>query len=72
MTRLRTRVRLTAKNWAVIYTAVAVLSVRTSDSESLQRAARAVIRRIGFRGMAARDRGVAPVRKRSTPRAPRF
>jgi len=55
MTRLRTRVRLTAKNWRAIYDALCV----SAD----HRECRAVLRKIGADGMAARDRGVAPVRR---------
>lgn len=55
---LRTRVRLTAKDWDVIYAALGS-HLRTGTVARVQ----TVIRKIGANGMAARARGVAPVRK---------
>lgn len=63
MTRTRRRVRLTKRDWARIYTALCVMSVRDFDSETLRRGMRTTMRRVGYQCMAARDRGVAPVRR---------
>ena len=64
MKKIRTRVILTAKDWQAIYNALASLLWHAPN--------RSVLRKIGVQGMSAATRGVAPVRKRSKPRAPRF
>ena len=69
MTRLR--VRLTAKDWKAIADALAQC-IELWPGSTFAPSMRRVLGKIGVGGMAARDRGVAPVRKRSTPRAPRF
>ena len=66
MKKLRTRVRLTKKDWRVIYDAL------VDDSSAFTERSGTVLRKIGVDGRAARERGVAPVTKRRTPPAPRF
>ena len=71
MTRTRLRVHLTKQDWKAIYDALGGgldgSGVQVADEVRWRR----VLSKIGVDGMAARARGVAPVRKRSTPRAPR-
>lgn len=57
MKRLRTRVRLTARDWQRIYDALELVPGPASYGALL------TSRKIGAGGMAARNRGVAPVRK---------
>ena len=63
MTRLRSRVRLTAKDWGAIYAALAfAFRADVTRLEATQvDAARIAFRKIGTAGMAAARRGVAPV-----------
>ena len=75
--RTRRRVRLTRGDWRAAYIALAFVAgtsavVRASLSEAIRTAARRALRKIGVDGMAARDRGVAPVVTRARPKAPRF
>ena len=62
MTRCRTRVRLTAKDWKAIYDALAQC-IDLWPGSTFAPSMRRVFGKIGVDGMAARDRGVAPVRK---------
>ena len=61
----RLRVRLTAKDWKTIYHALGFAGPREDISVTEEQAQAAVntTRKIGVDGMAARDRGVAPVRR---------
>ena len=70
MTRTRLRVRLTKKDWKAIYDALG-LCIDLYPGGTFAPSMRRVLGKIGVGGMAASARGVAPVRKRSTPRAPR-
>lgn len=68
MPRARTRVRLTKADWKAIYDGVAFAAdergeVRLYESDMPRM--RTVLRKIGVDGMAARDRGVAPVPRRA-------
>jgi len=65
MTRLRRRVRLSARDWKTIYHALEFAGPREDLSVTEEQAEDSVstTRKIGVDGMAARDRGVAPVRK---------
>ncbi len=69
---LRTRLRLTARDWRRIYAALCYMREwnETGEIRSTPPTARdcyLVLRKIGMDGMAARDRGVAPARpKRAT------
>jgi len=71
MKKIRTRVILTAKDWQAIYNALG-LCIELYPGGTFAPSMRRVVGKIGVDGMAARDRGVAPVTTRSTPRAPRF
>lgn len=68
MKRLRTRVRLTAKDWYEVYAWLGdvldqVAKSRGREQRWVAGRLRTILRKIGADGMAARDRGVAPARK---------
>ena len=69
MGELRTRVRLTAKDWKAIADALTI-RIAAWPHATFTPPYRRALGKIGYDGTAARDRGVAPVRKRSKPAAP--